>query len=150
MNHQALNLMFAKVSLESVLQFIGSPRNAEIYNGGVVLFLALIGLALCWGCVYLTTQFSSKSVANPRKLFMRMCCAHQLSGSERRQLEQLARLLGLETPAILMIDASLWNIDELSSAKKLKPKQRERLLNLQKILYDQPRLSVSHDALTSR
>jgi len=142
MNHQALNLIFANISLESVLRFIRSPRNAEVHNGIVVVFLVLIGLGLSWACVYLTKKFSSKSVANPRKLFKQLCRAHELSGSERRQLEQLAKLLGLETPAILMIDTSLWKVDELVSSKELLPKQRERLMTLQRILYDQPRLSV--------
>jgi hypothetical protein len=144
MNHLALNPIFANVSLESILRFIGSPRNAEIYNGIVVFLLALLGLGLSWACVCLTKQFSNKSVANPRKLFKQLCRAHELSGSERRQLERLASLLGLETPAILMIDASLWNIDELTNAKKLQPRQSERLLTLQKILYDQPRLQADH------
>jgi len=142
MNHQALNLIFANISLESVLRFIRSPRNAEVHNGIVVVFLVLIGLGLSWACVYLTKKFSSKSAANPRKLFKQLCRAHELSGSERRQLEQLAKLLGLETPAILMIDTSLWKVDELVSSKELLPKQRERLMTLQRILYDQPRLSV--------
>ncbi len=145
MNHQALNLMLANVGLEPLLQFIRSPRNAEIYNGIVVILLALVGLALTWACVYLTKRFSNKPVANPRKLFKQLCSAHELSGSERRQLEHLASLLGLENPAILMIDSSLWDVDNLISAKKLQLRQRDRLLTLQKMLYDQPRLCVDHN-----
>ena len=143
MNPTALNSMFANVSLESVLHFLRSPRNAEIYNGIVILLLALVGLVVSWTCFYLTKRLTAKPVANPRKLFRQLCRAHELTGSERRQLEHLAKLLGIDTPAILMIDASLWNIDKLINAKKLQPKQRERLLSLQKILYELPRLSAT-------
>lgn len=143
MNHQALNNVLANVSLESVLHFIRSPRNAEIYNGIVVVLLGLAGLALTWACIYLTKRFSNKNAANPRKLFKQLCRAHDLSSSERRQLENLARLRGLEAPAALMIDASLWKLDELTSANKLQPKQRDQLLATQKILYDQPRVGAA-------
>ena len=143
MNPAALRVMFANVSLESILQFIGSPRNAEIYNGIVVLLLAMIGLALTWACRYLTKRLIAKPAADPRKLFKQLCRAHELTSSERRQLEHLATLLGIDTPALLMIDASLWNFEILTNAKKLQPKQRERLLSLQKVLYDQPRLSAT-------
>ena len=142
--NQAMNLILANFGLESVLRFIRSPRSAVVYNGIVVVFLVLIGLGLSWACVYLTKKFSSKSVANSRKLFKQLCHAHEFSGSERRQLEHLAKLLGLETPAILMIDTTLWKVDELVSSKQLQPRQRERLMTLQRILYDQPRLSVEH------
>ncbi len=143
-NHQALNLVIANSSLESVLRFIRAPRNAEVYNGIVVVLLVLIGLGLSLACVYLTKKLSAKPVANPRKLFKHLCRAHELTGTERRQLEHLANLLGVETPAILMIDTSLWNVDELVNAKKLQPKQRERLMALQRLLYDQPRLCEGH------
>ena len=56
--------------------------------------------------------------------------------------EQLATLNGLSTPSQLMVDASLWKLDELAHTRQLQPKQRERLLTLQKTLYDQPRLTV--------
>jgi hypothetical protein len=144
MNYQALNPLFANIGIESVLRFIRSPRNAEIYNGGVVLILAVIGLALCWACLCLTKQFSKKPAANPRKLFKLLCRAHELAGSERRQLERLARLSSLENPAILMIDSTLWKVNELVIAKKLQPKQGERLVALQRILYDQPRLTAEN------
>ena len=146
MNHQALNLVLANLSLESILRFIRSPKNAEIYNGIVVVLLALVGLGLSLACVYLTKLFSAKPAANPRKLFKQLCRAHELSGSERRQLEQLAKLTGVENPAVLMIDSSLWNVDELVAAKKLHPKQCDRLLTLQRVLYDQPRLTTALDA----
>lgn len=142
MIHHALNPMLANVSLESVLQFIRSPRNAELYNGIVVLLLVLMGLALSWASVCLTKRLITAPSASPRKLFVQLCRAHDLSSSDRRQLEHLAKLLGMENPAILMIDASCWNVDELISAKKLQPTHRERLLTLQKVLYDQPRLNV--------
>ena len=145
MNYQAMNLILASVSLESILRFIRSPRNAEIYNGIVIAFLALIGLGLTLACVYFTKRLSNKPLANPRKLFKQLCRAHELTGSERRQLEHLAKLLGVETPAILMIDTSIWNVDELVAAKKLQPKQRDRLITLQRVLYDQPRLTTSLD-----
>ncbi len=145
MDHQAFNLIAVNLSLESVLRFIRSPRNAEIYNGIVVVLLALIGLGLTWTCVYLTKKLSANRVANPRKLFKQLCHAHELSGAERRQLEHLARLLGLESPAVLIIDTSIWNVDELVIAKKLQPKQQERLMALQRLLYDQPRLCASFD-----
>ena len=143
MNPAALRLMFANVSLESILQFVRSPRNAEVYNGLVVLLLAMIGLALSWACLCLTKRFTTKPAAKPRKLFKQLCRAHELSRSERRQLEHLARLLGIDNPAILMIDASLWNVEILTNVKLSQPKQRERLLSLQKVLYDQPRLSAN-------
>ena len=143
MNPAALSIMFADVSLESILQFLRSPRNALIYNGVVVLLLAMIGLALTWACRYLIKRHIARTAANPRRLFQQLCLAHELSGSERRQLQNLAKLLGIDTPAILMIDASLWNFESLSNANKLPPKQRERLLSLQKVLYDQPRLSAT-------
>lgn len=145
MNHQALNLIVANISLESVLRFIRSPRNAEVYNGVVIALLALIGLGLTLVCVYFTKRLSQKPLANPRKLFKQLCRAHELTGRERRQLEHLAKLLGVETPAILMIDTSIWNVDKLVEAKKLQPKQRERLMTLQRVLYDQPRLTTSLD-----
>ena len=144
MNNEVLSLFFANVNLESVLRFIRAPRNAEVYNGIVVLLLSVVGLALCWICIYLTKRFSKTPAASPRKLFKRLCRAHELSRGERRQLEHLARLLGLDTPAILLIDSSLWKVDDLVSAKKLQPKHRERLITIQSILYDQPRLSVEH------
>ncbi len=140
----SMNFVIASGSIESILRFIRSPRNAEVYNGIVVLLLTLIGLGLCWVCISLTKRLSQKPAANSRKLFKQLCRVHELSGSERRQLEELARLHGIETPAVLMIDTSLWRVDELVEAKKLQPKQRERLLTLQKVLYDQPRLSVEH------
>lgn len=140
MNHQALKLVVANVSLEAVLQFLRAPRNAEIYNAVVVLLLGLIGLTLTWTCVYLTKHFSNRHAANPRKLFKKLCRVHDLSISECRQLERLASLLALETPAILMIDSSLWRVEELTNTNKLQPRQRDRLLALQKVLYDQPRL----------
>jgi hypothetical protein len=142
MIHHVLNPILANVSLESVLQFILSPRNAEVYNAIVVLAMALMGLALSWACVCLTKRLTAAPSANPRKLFVQLCRAHDLSSGDRYQLEQLAKLLGMENPAILMIDASCWNVDELASAKKLTPTQRERLLTLQKVLYDQPRLTM--------
>ena len=107
MNPAALSIMFADVSLESILQFLRSPRNALIYNGVVVLLLAMIGLALTWACRYLIKRHIARTAANPRKLFQQLCLAHELSGSERRQLQNLAKLLGIDTPAILMIDALL-------------------------------------------
>jgi hypothetical protein len=141
----AMHLILANISLESVLRFIRSPRNAEIYNGIVIVLLALIGLGLTLGCIYLTKLLSSKPLANPRKLFKQLCRVHELTGSERRQLEHLAKLTGVENPAILMIDSSLWNVDELLATKKLQTKQRERLLALQRVLYDQPRLTTALD-----
>jgi hypothetical protein len=140
-----MNLFLANLSIESILRFIRSPRNAEIYNGIVVGLLVLIGLGLTWACVYFTKSLNAKLAANPRKLFKQLCRAHELSGSERRQLERLAKLSELENPAILIIDSSVWNVDELVAAKKLQPKQRERLLTLQHVLYAQPRLTTALD-----
>lgn len=126
--------------MESILKFCSSPT---LYNGAIILLLTLVGFALSWACIRFTQSYATRHQPNPRKLFMQLCRAHQLSSGERRQLELLAQLNGLSTPAVLMVDASLWRLDELTSDQKLQSKQRERLLTLQKTLYDQPRLSVS-------
>ena len=137
----AFSVVFANISLEAILKFVSSPKNSAFYNGCILLLLAVVGAALSWACVRLTQVLTTKNVANPRKLFLQLCRAHQLSVGERRQLEQLATLVGTSTPAILMVDASLWKLDELVREQKLASKQRERLLTLQKTLYDQPRLT---------
>jgi len=137
------NMPIGQSNLTAFLNFLRSPQNAEIYNGAIILLLTVIGIALSWGCVQLTKSFTATNNANPRQLFLQLCRAHQLSSSERRQLEQLAELVGLDTPAVLMIDASRWQLEQLTREKKLVPKQHERLLTLQKMLYDQPRLQVA-------
>ncbi len=142
MNHSALSFIIAKSSLEAIPKFLSSPKNAEIYNGAIILLLVLLGAGLSWGFVRLMQSFSTRHLANPRKLFVQLCRAHQLSTGERRQLEQLAELNGLSTPALLMVDASLWKLDELARVQKIQLKQKERFLTLQKTLYDQPRLTV--------
>lgn len=135
--------LLGDLSIESLLLFLRSPRYYEVYNGLIITLLAAIGLALSLGCIRLTQHLTNQSAPNTRKLFAQLCRAHYLSSSQRQELELLADLLGLSTPALLMIDASLWQLDELTRQNKLLAKDCERLLTLQKALYDQPRLTAA-------
>lgn len=138
-----LSLPIGQSSLTAVLKFLSSPKNAEIYNGVIILLLTLVGVGLSWGCVRFTKLLYAKNNADPRKLFLQLCRAHQLSSAERRQLEQLSELVGLDTPAVLMIDASRWQLERLAQERKIDAKQHDRLLTLQKMLYNQPRLQLA-------
>ncbi len=137
------NLPVGQSSLTALLSFLRSPENANVYNGVIIVLLTMVGITLSWGCAQLTRTLTSKNQADPRKLFLQLCRAHQLTSKERRELEQLAEQLGLDTPAVLLIDASRWQLEQLTRERKIGAKHHKRLQNLQKMLYDQPRLQVA-------
>ncbi len=137
------SLPIGQSGLGPLLKYLSSPQNTGIYNSAIILLLIFVGISLSCICVQLTKAFSARNTENHRKLFLQLCRAHQLSGSERRLLEHLAALVGLDTPAVLMIDASRWHLERLTREKKIDTQHQERLLTLKKMLYDQPRLQIT-------
>ena len=88
-----------------------------------VAFIAVV--AACFGFARMRQRNS------PWGLFRSLCSAHRLSARERRLLTHLAWQHQLPQPAMLFLDASLWDAERLgptwdAQAKKL-GSLRERL-----------------------
>src|SRR5687767_12206204 len=94
---------------------------------GIALFVA--ALAICFGVARLRQRHS------PWGLFRSLCSAHRLSVRERRLLTHLAWQHQLRQPAMLFLDATLWDAERLGPDWNAQAKNlgslRERLFQRQ-------------------
>jgi hypothetical protein len=130
------NLMFvAQTRIEALNQAIRTREMADHSNGYALLGIAVLSIAVAVVTAYLFKKRSERIVCDARKLFKELCRAHHLSWSQRRLLNEMARVKNVSDPTLLMIDQHLWVIDPVKEMGLCQPKMRKRLQIVQRLLF---------------
>ena len=138
-------LLFADARIEAVHHAFNT-RKTDTGPLLIALLIAVVVLGSIWLGIYLHKRYFCQPLLNPRKLFAQLCRAHQLTRTQRRSLDQLGEILKLPTPSVLMLDARLWQLEELLSSKRIDARKFEKLTTLQRTLYTDARVDVTTTA----
>ncbi len=122
--------------------------NSGILNQTVAIG-AVIVVSLVFAVLYFLRRNRPVGAKNPRQLFNDLCRAHHLSGGERTQIRNLASRLKILNPAILFLDHSLWDFDQLAQGEHpLAERDIENLKKLNRTLFVSPKGKPTKLSLT--
>jgi hypothetical protein len=134
-------LFLAEANLEAVHTAFNN-RKTDVMPLLSMLLIALVAGGLFYGVKCWRQRQLARTLTDPAQLFNELCRAHQLSRGDIALLKQLATMLSLPSPSILMVDSTAWKLHELLRTNKIMQKKFEQLHKLQRTLYQEPRLSI--------
>ena len=104
-----------------------NPFRESGWQGAIVLVGVILAVGLGLGLISRYVHGREKGINSPRRLFRALCAAHRLNFSERALLHRLAKHHQLASPAVLFVEARLWEEDTLGAAWQQDAAERRSL-----------------------
>ena len=135
--------MIATVNIAAPLERVHGIRDRFATGGSTadvmqVLVLLAVGLLLLYLVTVVLQHYRRRQINNPRKLFGEVLCQLPLSVAQRDLLRRIARELGLDHPAVLVLSPQVFRSYSnrwMSASRSANQVTRQRLDELAQALF---------------